>query len=238
MCSLLPFPVSEPVRRRGHRGRPRRRPRDQHDDEAAEDEVDVRRSASRHLLGICGARCPIALPCMHSMTPFLTFLQLCLCSSGHQERARAVERRGRRFRRFFAVRKDVRKVGGAFATPDRQIFFLQWQQACSALQVLAALRRDAPGRRAAAPAGRRIAEACARSWDTGSRRPYRCRALACAHCCTLHALHGCRDGGMLGRRGGRVGAGCALRGLARYARVAPRGPLSLFAYREAHVRRS
>ena len=81
--------------------------------------------------------------------------------SGHQERARAVERRGRRFRRFFAVRKDVRKVGGAFATLDRQIFFLQWQQACSALQVLAALRRDTPGRRAAAPAGRRIAEACA-----------------------------------------------------------------------------
>ena len=146
----------------------------------------MRRSASRHLLGICGARCPIALPCMHSMTPFLTFLQLCLCSSGHQERARASSdevdgsvdfSRSARTCGKSAAHSRRRTGKSCFCNGSRRAV------RCRCLLRCGGMRRG--GVRLRQPDDKSQRRAC--SWDTGSRRPYRCRALACAHCCTLHA---------------------------------------------------
>ena len=69
-------------------------------------------------------RAPPNRTALHSLHgAFLTSLQLCMCSSVHQGRAQAAAQGGRRSRRFFVVRKDVRRIGGAGAMPSQANLF-------------------------------------------------------------------------------------------------------------------
>ena len=171
-------------------------------------------------------RAPPDLAALHALHGafFDIYVQSCVCSSAHQGRALAAAR-WRRSRRFFAVRKDARRIGGAGAMPTGASF------SCSGSRLAGACRLPFTGlwccdlmRRGGVPlrqpgaAPRRRARPC----DTRSRRPQGCRALLCARCCATCMWRG-RVGGMPCMRGRWVGAGCALRGLAR---AAPRGSLS------------